>query len=530
MNPKIQASLQGTWAPLFYEQVFCKIDETPFSCLYSLDNGRPNFPVNILLSLELIKHMKDYVDEDILEQFRYNYQIMYAVGLRNLGELYLSERTIYEFRRRVYHYTVENPDKNDLIFEQFEKLTEHFIELVGINTKEQRVDSTQIMTNIKLAGRLSLAYDVLSQAVKACPPELLTESLKQVLEPEYKTKVLYRTKGSEAQKRIQEMIGLGIELIAIIEPHSNIRELNAMAILQRFINEQATFDSEKNTWQAKANKDIEADSLQSAYDPDVTYRKKASKGHVGLVLNIAETCADENPVQIITDYTVEKNRVGDAEILEKRIPEIQNKMDVTDVFVDGGYFSGGVEKQAQDNGITMHYTDMTGKKPDPEKLPLTAFTIKDHKTVEACPEGHAPYSCQFNGKNNVILAHFDRDTCSNCAKQDACPVEFRKNSTVLRVEQNSIFLAEARERKEDKRARKEATSKRTAIEGTNSALKCSQGAGRLNVRGKVKATLVTGMKIIGHNFKQIVRFFKGDIRKKATEIVNNNSQGVIVPI
>ena len=157
------------------EPFCCKIDEAPFSCLYCLDNGRPNFPVNILLSLEFIKHMKDYVDEDILEQFRFNYQIMYAVGLRNLGELYMAERTIYEFRRRVYRYTVENPDKDDLIFVQFEKLTKQFIDLAGINTKEQRVDSTQIMTNIKLAGRLSLAYDVLSQAVKACSPELLCQ-------------------------------------------------------------------------------------------------------------------------------------------------------------------------------------------------------------------------------------------------------------------------------------------------------------------------------------------------------------------
>jgi len=33
----------------------------------------------------------------------------------------------------------------------------------------------------------------------------------------------------------------------------------------------------------------------------------------------------------------------------------------------------------------------------------------------------------------------------------------------LRIEQKAIFLAEARERKEDKKARKEATSKRTAI-------------------------------------------------------------------
>jgi hypothetical protein len=67
------------------------------------------------------------------------------------------------------------------MFGQFEKLAEHFIAVAGLNTKEQRIDSTQIMTNIKLAGRLSLAYDVLSQALAACPPELLTDSLKQAL-------------------------------------------------------------------------------------------------------------------------------------------------------------------------------------------------------------------------------------------------------------------------------------------------------------------------------------------------------------
>ena len=88
-------------------------------------------------------------------------------------------------------------------------------------------------------------------------------------------------------------------------------------------------------------------------------------------------------------------------------------------------------------------------------------------------------------------------------------------------------MAEIRERKEDVNARKEATSKRSAIEGTNSSLKCSQGVGKLKVRGKVKATLVTGMKIIGHNFKQLVRFFNGDIREKAIEIVNKSKQGVI---
>lgn len=59
MNPRIKAKLDKSWAPIFYKYVFCNIDEKPFSVLYS-DTGRPNFPVNIALSLEYIKHNIGY--------------------------------------------------------------------------------------------------------------------------------------------------------------------------------------------------------------------------------------------------------------------------------------------------------------------------------------------------------------------------------------------------------------------------------------------------------------------------------------
>lgn len=111
---------------------------------------------------------------------------------------------------------------------------------------------------------------------------------------------------------------------------------------------------------------------------------------------------------------VEKNTVSDTEMMKERLPEMQNKTDLTDFYVDGGFFSGEIEEQ--DMGVKVHYTDMTGKEPDPEKIPLTSFTIKDHKTVAACLEGHAPYSCQFNGKNKVILAHFNLNTCASCIR------------------------------------------------------------------------------------------------------------------
>jgi len=81
MDSRIKAKLEKSWAPIFYKYVFCNIDEKPFSVLYS-DTGRANFPVNILLSLEYIKHLKNYSDDELIENFNFNYLINYAVGIR----------------------------------------------------------------------------------------------------------------------------------------------------------------------------------------------------------------------------------------------------------------------------------------------------------------------------------------------------------------------------------------------------------------------------------------------------------------
>ena len=172
MNPKIREKLEKSWAPIFYEHVFCKIDEEPFAVLYGT-TGKPNFPVNILLSLEYIKHMNGCNDLQLLDDFYFDYLVNYAVGIRTLGEMNLAERTLYYFRERVYQYCIENPCKEDLLFGQFIKLLHDFAKKAGISLEEQRTDTTLFTSNIKKAGRMSLAYDVLVKAVKVIPKESL---------------------------------------------------------------------------------------------------------------------------------------------------------------------------------------------------------------------------------------------------------------------------------------------------------------------------------------------------------------------
>jgi hypothetical protein len=187
---------------------------------------------------------------------------------------------------------LEHPAEGDLIFKQFETLVQHFIEIAQLDTDEQRMDSTQIMSNIKRAGRLALAYDVLLQGIKACPLEMLSFELKEVLEPNYKKNLLYKLKDTETSSRLEKLLNLGGELSQLVKDNQELQMRPEIQVLVRFIKEQTLYDDERKVWLAKENKDIAASSLQSAFDSEATYRKKAGKSHVGYVVNLAETCAD----------------------------------------------------------------------------------------------------------------------------------------------------------------------------------------------------------------------------------------------
>ena len=529
MDPRFKNRLEKSWAGLFYEHVFCKIDEKLFAPLYSSDNGRPNFPINILVALEIIKHLKNFVDEVLFDAFAFDYQISYALGLRNIGELYFARRTFYDFRARLYNYTLEHPEEGDLIFQQFETLVQHFIKVAQLDTDEQRMDSSQIMSNIKRAGRLALAFDVLLQGIKACPLEILSSDLKDVLDPHYKTILLYKLKDTETASRLEKLLNLGGELCQLAKDNLVLQERPEIQVLERFIKEQTVYDDQRKVWLAKENKEIRASFLQSAFDEEATYRKKAGKGHVGYVINLAETCADDNPVQLVTDYQMEPNIMSDVEMVKTSLPKLLETTQVKDIYIDGGYYSSDLVKQAEELEIQLHYTDMTGRDVPSNKLPYNAFSIDHYETILSCPTLQKPSRSDFNSQSGVLSAHFDLTVCTQCPLKDQCPVKFQKKDTILRVSQKSLIAESTRLILMDKKDRNESGSKRAAIEGTNSAFKRAHGAGKLRVRGLVRCSLVMGMKTIAHNFHQIVRFFQGDTRQKHKEIVASR-QGVFATI
>lgn len=519
MNPRIKQKLEKSWAPIFYEQVFCKIDEQPFAVLYGT-TGNPNFPVNILLSLEYIKHMKEITDAELMDDFYFDYLVNYAVGIKILGEKHFSERTLYYFRERVYQYSIDNPGEDDLLFGQFLKLLHSFAEKAGINMSEQRMDTTMFMSNIKKAGRISLAYDVLVKAVKAIPKNFLSETLSKVVESEFKTDTLYRAKADEGDSKLTLLLNLCNEALGILKTLPNASKIDEVRILSRFIQEQAV-NHESGKLVPKNKKEISSGSLQSAYDEDATYRKKANVSQSGYVLEIAETCDKNNPFQLITDYSVETNNTSDVEIIKDRLECIRDNTGCKDLYVDGGFHSKDVSDVAKETGIEMHLTDMSGTEPS-KKLPTTDFEIDEPTNlIGRCPRNQVPYRSVISGGQTV--AHFLHSACENCELMEHCYAKRQKKDYVVRINLKAVNAG--RERVKIKAFKKENTSKRAGIEGSNSALK-RKGLAKLKVRGKAKSIVVCGLKVAAQNIKRINKFLLGGYKPKTKEIL---PEGILVP-
>lgn len=513
MHPKNRAIFTESWGPKFYEVVFCKIDEEPFAVLYAPTMGAPNFPVNILVALEYIKHMKQWTDDDLLEAFRFNSQVSYALGIRNVGELYLTERTLYYFRERVYGYSIENPGDEDILFGQFIKLLHAFAGMAGISLEEQRNDTTLFMSNIKKAGRISLAHDVLAKAVKAIPEEMRTEELRNVVEPGFKNRVLYRMRGQDSDSRMVMLLELCRQAEAVLGHLPDATESEALRILRRFLEEQSTTDAKTGKLVPKPNKEIGSGSLQSAYDEDATFRRKGEVSQSGYVLDLSETCGRENALQLVTDYTVKPNNVSDQEILVDRLPAIKENTGCTDMYVDGGFQSDAVHQTAVENGIVIHMTNMSGTEPKTH-LPTTAFEIdSDTNVILRCPAGYTPM--QAGVSKSQTNAHFPHDACGNCAFQTQCYSKEQRKDWVVRINIKAIEVG--RVRAEMIEHQRENTGMRAGIEGTNSSMK-RMGQDKLDVRGQAKSTVISGLKATAQNIKRILKYLRGGYKLKPDKL------------
>lgn len=161
--------LEDSWAGEFYREITCRVDEALFAPLYSDVPSRPNTPVNQLFGIEVLKSGFGWSDAELFGHLDFDLQVRYALGVRDLEVEICDPRTIYNFRRRVSDYM--QAEGVDVFNQAFEALADAQCVALGLDTRQQRMDSTQLSSNIRTYSRLHLLVEVLQRAAQRLSPE-----------------------------------------------------------------------------------------------------------------------------------------------------------------------------------------------------------------------------------------------------------------------------------------------------------------------------------------------------------------------
>lgn len=490
---------ENSWAKGFYEDVFCKIDETIFEVLYSKKTSRPNTPVNIYVSLEILKELFGLSDEQLLDRFHFDNLFIFALGLNRIGDKTISERAFYYMRHRV----VDHEDKTGInLFEKvFTNLKDDYIKKFAINQDVKRIDSTLIGSNIRRLNRLKLFLEVLNHFLKKLDENSMKKLSKEI--KEYKDvnteNYVYSLTSDESKMKIKEIAEYLYRIKVLFEKDS-IRETKSYKILERLVSEQLQVTDEKKKIELKDPKDLSSSCLQSPYDPDATYRKKGNQARQGYSVTAAETCNPENDLQIITNIIVEENNIDDSKILEENFETILE--DKTDELIgDGAYSNKNVQKKLADSKKNIITTAIRGRKPDSDQPSSTDFKIENNKIIE-CPYGMKPIEQNFT--DNKITAKFSQTSCVNCTMN--CFIRRNKQKPHVLIITKERLLADMQRLKYKDKDYLRKCKLRPAVEGTMFQMKLHLRNGKSKYRGKIKVKCSSILRSIAINYKRVYAY------------------------
>lgn len=502
---KQQERLKTSWAELFYQELFSRIEERDFEILYSDKPSRPNVPVNVLVGLEILKDGFGWTDEEMYDHFTYNVKVRYGLGYRNLEEGHFELRTVYNFRNRLSNHMQQTGEN---LFEVcFEQITDKQLEAFKLKSGIQRVDSKQIASNIRQTTRLQLLIEVVQRTWRMLNASDKT-SYHNVFKPYIEKKAgqyIYRLKGEKHQPHIEKMGQLMQHLV--IELAGSYKNDPAFAVLKRVFNEHFVIEEEET--RVKEGNELSASSLQSPDDLEATFRKKRNEEHVGYVTNVTETADPENELQLILKVQTEPNTTDDASMLADALPDLVRRTELDTMYGDGGYNSAEVDNVCREQKVELMQTAIRGGNPSDAYFNLADFQFEMDDNGKprqiTCPDGQV-VEVEAGRKEGRYKALFEQPICAACDLSSKCKLETlkRQPKRVLYFRLAEVDLARRRQRM--LLEKQSGRNLRSAVEASVREISCRLEHGKLRVRGKFRVGMTMLASAAMTNARRIWRY------------------------
>lgn len=516
LPPEKRARLAKSWAQHYRDRALALIKEELFADLFDPGNGRPNRPVQVIISVLILKEVFSLTDDEALDQLEYSLQWQHALRLRP-EEAHLCQKTLHNFRAKLIEH--------DGAQVAFESVTAGIIKELGLTTSRQRLDSTHFLPNIKLLTRLGLFCETLRVALLALrrahprlaarlPEELWTRYVK-----DDGTETRFRdAKSEEAQRRL-DVVAKDVYQVLMLCKGKSAAKLEEIALLQRLFDDQCeAVEDDQDDGQGGARvvvkepKTIASNSLQTPHDPDATYSGHKGKGYEA---QIAETCHEDNEVEIITHVEVTPSCEGDPGMTLPILADLAERdLQPEELVADTSYGSARNAVEAAKIGTELVSpvggTVEAGQEAEAKDGPLLGADFKIDVRLESpavCPAGVQAISQRFVGKRlNTVELKFDGSKCTTCRLAGRCPAKIRGRDVeaVVRVNLEEANLQQRRRAEANGEFRPRYRI-RAGVEGTNSELKRRHGLGKLRVRGEKRVRLAVYFKALACNVKRMVQ-------------------------
>jgi len=206
-----------------------------------------------------------------------------------------------------------------------DRVTTRLVDLLDLDIRKQRLDSTHVFSNMATFGRMHMMAVSIKRfltqlkrherdAYDALPAELrqrYAPSSAQLLAKESKDP------GSRAKTRQQVAEDLH-DLINRFGDHPGMRERTSYQALVKIFGQQCELVGGRVKVRAKTG----ANCMQNPSDPEATYHGKKGPGYQ---VQISETCSPDNDVQLITTVLPQTAAEPDSYALLPMLQDLQKK-------------------------------------------------------------------------------------------------------------------------------------------------------------------------------------------------------------
>ncbi len=467
-SPVAQQRLREGWPGLFRTCLLELMPVDEIGTHFDDTMGRPTRELYSVCGLLLLMEFNNWTVEQAADAYMFDGRIQFALNLGRDNQS-MCTRTLERYQR-IFREEELGKAVN-------ERITRQLVDLLELEVDKLRLDSTHIFSNMASFGRTRLMLTATRRFLIQLKRHESGRynKLSDELRDRYAQKEWEFSKGGTGSPKREDIAEDMYFLIARFESEASIVKWTSFQDLFRVFTEQCDVIEDKVVLKKKTG----GNAMQNPSDPDATFSGKKGSGYQ---VQAAETCSDENDIQLVVAAIPQTACEHDQNAVEGVLEDLHgNNFCPSTIVADTAYGGDDNYCLCEEKGVKLIAPVLRGRRKA-GRVELCEFKFSN-SCITACPMGHHPLKSWFNKDKDRGAAVFAASHCLECVHQKNCQASSNGRNYYVYFNTRTLRTS-LRNKRINEPEEAEAYSMRSGIEATFSEGKRKTGMNRLRVRGQ----------------------------------------------